>query len=137
MSAAGTPFSISVREFQANPLLFVKNRLPVPLGGALKLKFAPTPTHCGQCPSGISPPAPLIIIFGSLIGSAKATAETTTSIKIKAQNREIFIEIILFTKDFFAGNKLSPSFRGIVARLAWQATTGQGETLHFPTKIGT
>lgn len=49
-SAAGTPVSISLSEFQAFPLSFVKNRSPEPLAGMVKLKLKPTSTHCGHLP---------------------------------------------------------------------------------------
>src|SRR5208337_794751 len=58
ISAAGTPFSIRVIEFQLIPLAFVKYKVPDPLAGTVKLKFAPTPMHCGHFPLISSPPPP-------------------------------------------------------------------------------
>ena len=43
------------------------------------------------------------MIFGSVIPSAKAITDPTTS-KANAQIREIFIEVFLFTKGFLLGN---------------------------------
>jgi hypothetical protein len=92
MSMAGTPFSTSVKEFQLIPLALVKNKFPDPLCGTLKLKLAPTFTHCPQCP-GMSapPPAPWRMILGSCIGSANAKAEAKKNSKVSVRILEIFI----------------------------------------------
>src|SRR3981081_2292834 len=47
-----------------------------------------------------------MMIFGSLIPSAKAMTDPTTSSKANAQIREIFIDVFLFTKGISLGNLL-------------------------------
>jgi hypothetical protein len=46
------------------------------------------------------------MIFGSLIPSAKAITDPTTSSRTNAQIRDIFIEVFLFTKGISLGNLL-------------------------------
>src|SRR5438132_1252247 len=45
-----------------------------------------------------------MMIFGSLIPSAKAITDPTTSSNANAQIREIFIDVFLFTKGILLGN---------------------------------
>src|SRR5271154_692216 len=80
ISAAGSPVSIRVSEVQFFPLVLVKNKLPAPPLGTAKLKFVPTSVHWCCCfPQGPVPLTPRTMIFGSLIPSAKASADPTAS----------------------------------------------------------
>ena len=58
ISAAGSPFSTNVSEVQFCPLSFVKNKVPDPLFGTLKLKSVPTPTQFGQVTRALPPATP-------------------------------------------------------------------------------
>jgi hypothetical protein len=101
MSAAGTPVSISASEVQFCPLLLVKNRLPDPLAGTVKLKVSPVillhpPTgHTAELP-----PAPWMMICGSPIPSANAMTDPRTSNIKTAKTREIFMIVSCSPKDF-------------------------------------
>src|SRR5882762_4808637 len=71
----GTPVSTNRRLVQSMPETLVKNKIPFPLAGVLKLNWVPTGTHWVRGQSGS-----LILMTGSGIELAKAVAAQARTI---------------------------------------------------------